>query len=173
MWLQKTFNWCFAIPKFPCMGPEGAEVKEPHSRTSSKAEGCWDPEREGPYSDPLSKFEAEAEIPFNFLYESSWEKITRETSIVRSVCCRSKSWHCHIYWLYNAGKATSYLWISMCLSINCRIVIPMLQSYFAAQRSYMLGAHYRYPTNVAISIFILVAVSITVFIVTWPYQSKF
>ena len=30
----------------------------------------------------------------------------------------------------------------------------------------MLGAHYRYPTNVAISIFILVAVSITVFIVT-------
>ena len=37
----------------------------------------------------------------------------------------------------------------------------MLQSYFAAQRSYMLGAHYRYSTNVAISIFTLIAVSLS------------
>ena len=67
------------MPKFPCMGPEGTEVKEPRSKTSSKAEGCWGPEKEGPYPDPLSKFEAEAEIPFNLLYESSLEEITRET----------------------------------------------------------------------------------------------
>lgn len=161
------------MPKFPCMGPEGAEVKEPRSRTSSKAEGCWGPEREGPYSDPPWWIWSWGRNSFQLpVWIQLGRNNQRDVSIVGSVSCRSKSWHCHTY-LYKAGKATSSLWISMCLSVNCTIVIPMLQSYFAAQRSYMLGTHYRYSTNVAISIFILIAVSITVLIVTWPCQSKF
>lgn len=33
----------------------------------------------------------------------------------------------------------------------------------------MLGARYRYSTNVTISIVIIAAISITIFAITWPY----